>query len=213
MSKPQSFGSFDEVPLPVLSNSMLIEIKKQYEDYYNESFGTASSKGLYSNHDWRRIQYCINLIEADKGSALDVGVGPAALLNFLNQARQFDQVTGIDVRRYSKLLLLDESIDYRIMDATKMIFNDESYDTVICMEVLEHLTLNSMIEALSELRRVAKKKLIMSVPFEEPEPLPSYHKQRFDQEKLIEYFPNAEIKLLQRPKRKGWPWAIMVEQF
>jgi hypothetical protein len=191
--------NISETALPVLSDAVLKDLKLTYEQNYLVEFGSKSSKGLYSNQDWRRVQYCVDSIPKNT--------------NVLHMSGRFERVSGIDIRRYSKLILVDKDIDYRLMDATAMSFEDASFDTVVCMEVLEHMPQDSMVAALSELRRVSKKNLIMSVPFEEPEPLPAYHKQRFTDKELREYFPNAEIKLLKRPKNKGWPWAIMVEKF
>ena len=91
-----------------------------------------------------------------------------------------------------------------------MRFEDNAPDVVMCMGVLEHLEVKDFNNAVRELRRVARNKLIMSAPFEE-ENLPAYHKQRFTRKGLAKTFPDAEIKLLVKPQPGVWPWAFIIE--
>ncbi|KKN76036.1 hypothetical protein LCGC14_0374260 [marine sediment metagenome] len=49
-------------------------------------------------------------------------------------------------------------------DIENLTYKDNEFDTVCCLEVLEH-TLNP-VKAIKELKRVAKKRLIISVPLE-----------------------------------------------
>ncbi|WP_434289836.1 class I SAM-dependent methyltransferase [Celeribacter sp. SCSIO 80788] len=202
-----------DIPLPPVTDPLLKLLREYYGYKYVELHGRNSGKGFYTQHDWRRIQYGIELLDPDSRSILDVGVGPSALLNYLQLGKHYETVTGIDLRRYSKQILVDEQTDFRVMDATALSFETDSYDTVVCMEVLEHIPGDAMFTALEELRRVAKKQLIVSVPFDEPQPLPPYHHQYFDAARIAEVFPKAEIHVLQRPHRKGWPWAIAIETF
>ena len=49
-------------------------------------------------------------------------------------------------------------------DALKLSYKDNSFDTVCCLETLEH-TLNP-VNAMLELKRVAKKRIIICIPLE-----------------------------------------------
>ncbi len=49
-------------------------------------------------------------------------------------------------------------------DIEKLTYKDKSFDTVSCLEVLEHLY--NPIDAIKELKRVARKRIIVSVPSE-----------------------------------------------
>jgi len=49
-------------------------------------------------------------------------------------------------------------------DVQNLSFKDKSFDIVLCQEVLEHVP--NPVQAMKELKRVAKKQLIISVPFE-----------------------------------------------
>ena len=53
------------------------------------------------------------------------------------------------------------------MDATAMTFQDNSFDYVFCLEVLEHLNERSSLDAVQEMKRVSRGKVVISVPFEE----------------------------------------------
>jgi hypothetical protein len=196
-------------PAPI-SDLLLRFIRSEYERHYSEKY-QGEMKGLYREADWRRLEYATSLIPADTESVLEVGVGPGPLLNYLTMCRRYKKVVGIDIRRYSRFLPLSPNLDLRLMRVEKMDFETASFDMVFCMEVLEHVPVEVMLRGIYELRRVAGKRLVMSVPFEEPLPLPSYHLQRFERERLLDLFPDAEIRLVHRPRRKGLPWALMIE--
>ena len=49
-------------------------------------------------------------------------------------------------------------------DVQNLSFPDKSFDIVLCQQVLEHV--HDPVKAISELKRVAGKQLIISVPYE-----------------------------------------------
>lgn len=199
----------EQIKLEPISNGTLLEVRQKFDEEYGRRFGKTAGKGLYSETDWRRLNWVMDQIPKDCKSVLDVGTGPGALINTLALSERFDKVNGIDVRKYSKFVGLSDKFTLEIMDATNMKFEDSQFDCVICMEVIEHLPDGMMEAAIAELRRVTRKRLIMSVPFKEPEPLPHYHLQRFDEERIQRVFPRAEYELVgvERPT----PWAFLTE--
>lgn len=85
------------------------------------------------------------------GSVLDVGCDRAVLKSLLPTLNY----TGIDVEGNPTLRLDLEKID-------RLPFDNDSFDCVLCLEVLEHLdNLHSMF---SEAVRVAKRYMILSLP-------------------------------------------------
>jgi SAM-dependent methyltransferase len=185
------------------------ELTETYEFYTNKF--PDEKLGVYSKFDWQRIRDAYLMV--DGKSVLDVGVGNGAFLQVLHRSKRFDHICGIDVRRHS-MLQLPEGVDFRIMSATNMrAFPNGSFDSVVCMEVLEHLEAKDFYPALDELRRVTKNSLIVTVPFNEPQPVwwhdrPGGHRQSFDRDMLEEIFENAIASKLER---HGVPWLLIVE--
>jgi len=202
--------SFAIVSLPSLEGSRIQPTKTLYDQHYAKLFPGIKT-GLYRPHDWQRIEHALSLIPETCQSVLDVGTGPGALLNHLTLEGNIPIVTGIDLREYSKFYQIAEILDWRRMDVRSLTFADRAYDVVICMEVLEHLEPTDFSLALSELRRVAKRRLIATVPFNEPLPLPKYHKQRFDEQRVRSSFPGAHVSLLRRSPSSDWYWALIIE--
>ena len=72
-------------------------------------------------------------------------------------------------------------------DITKLPFANNSFGCVIAMEILEHLSLRQLLEAISQIKRVATDTIIVSVPYDEV-PLGKTHLQRFNASRLKSYF-------------------------
>ncbi len=210
----------DELVLPRVSDTLLAAIRTSYNETYQRELGVTQGRGFFRDADWRRINFAVSLLPKDAKSALDVGVGAGVLLNYLTMAERFERVVGIDIDRHFNFLSLSNDVDWRQMDACNMSFPDNHFDIVFCMEVLEHLDDAQFERALAELRRVTRHRLVASVPFDEPLPLPTFHKQHFDKPRIERVFPTASVTLLhkQAPKKADdakpsriCPWALMVE--
>ena len=95
-------------------------------------------------------------------SILDVGCGTGFLLRRILQARgaTFERVTGTD------LIVPEEQTDLELVPAKieKLPFSNGEFDTVICTHVIEHIL--DYQQAIRELRRICRKKLIIVVPRE-----------------------------------------------
>lgn len=146
-------------------------------------------------------------------SLLDVGVGQGQFIHALNLMSQFKKLVGIDIKIYPgmKRLMKEYSTSnlFKIMDVINLQFSDQEFDIVTCMECLEHLEIPAFNAALKELRRVCRKRLLITVPFQE-NPLPKYHKQSFDVPKLEQYFPQAEKIILNYKNKTNW--VLIIEE-
>jgi 2-polyprenyl-3-methyl-5-hydroxy-6-metoxy-1,4-benzoquinol methylase len=200
--------NYADITLPPMADPLMQGIRRRFERHYLETFGHSKGTGLYSEHDWRRLDWMAAHLPRG-GSILDVGVGPGAFLNYLTLCGLYDQAVGIDIRPYSKYFEVDVPLDRRIMSATDMDFADRSFDTVVCMEVLEHLERQDFESAMGELKRVCAGRLFLTVPFEEPLPLPSYHKLRFLAQDIQEVFPGGTLTLLRKGKAGTVPWMLV----
>jgi ubiquinone/menaquinone biosynthesis C-methylase UbiE len=147
--------------------------------------------------DAQRLTAVIRQVKGD--SVLDVGSGAG----FLAKALRCDGKKVVEVDIHPK----GDAMKASVLDLP---FPENAFDTVTCLEVLEHLSPTDTTKAVSELRRVAKDRLIVTVPYSEPTPLPSYHKNRFCSSAIEGLFPKATYTLLFKPIH-GTHW-IMIEE-
>lgn len=99
-------------------------------------------------------------------SILDVGCGEGFILEKLREKKIGKKLTGID---FSKRAIeigkkLHPCLSLKHGDIYNIPFEADSFDLVICCEVLEHL--EHPENALRELKRVTKTNCIISVPHE-----------------------------------------------
>ena len=97
---------------------------------------------------------------------LEVGCGEGYLLNRLNGLRKFEKVLGTDLSDEVVCLAKQKypHINFLEVDICSMNFKENEFDIVIACEVLEHL--KDYEGALLEIKRVARKFAIISVPVE-----------------------------------------------
>jgi len=130
------------------------------KEYYKQQGlwkGPSSSKIVLE-----RINKTISLIPTDVKTVLEVGCGNGAIINRL-QKRGLD-CFGVDVS--------EEGLKYvkckkKLMSGDHLDFKNNSFDLVICSEVLEHLSLHVYKKTLKELERVAKKYILITTPYKQ----------------------------------------------
>jgi len=153
----------------------------------------------------QRIKETIDAIPSDAQSILDVGCGSGVFLNTLisSKAGVFNRIAGLDVSSEALKQLKCEAYQSSVK---KMPFKDKSFDIVTCLEVLEHLNNNELPYALSEIERISRKHILLTVPNEEdlmqnlvicPKCFccfsPWYHVRSFHQKDLIGLFPSFRL--------------------
>jgi len=99
-------------------------------------------------------------------SILDVGAGEGFTLQKLKDNKIGEKLEGIEYMDEAIKLGKHYHPDITIKkgDIYKLPYKDNSFDVVICSEVMEHL--EDPEKALKELKRVTKKYLLLSVPNE-----------------------------------------------
>lgn len=130
---------------------------------YTESMrGKQIDKGHYTEDAYldesRFVSYyhqISEVLDAMPKSVLEVGVGDHVLGNYLKSN------TGI---QYTSLDIAEDLQPDIVGSITALPFPDRSFDVVCAFEVLEHLPFEESKKALSELARVAKKYVILSLP-------------------------------------------------
>ena len=108
-----------------------------------------------------RIAKLLAFLPSDVETILDAGCGNGIITNKLIAKYQ---VTGLDISpaalKYLQCPVVQASV-------TEIPFPAKSFDAVICNEVLEHLDNAALQKAVQELKRVAAKYIIISVPHKE----------------------------------------------
>lgn len=178
---------------------------------YEEEFGEPPEQpgGWYREADWKRTSFVLERLQPG-GLLLDVGAGAGQFANMLASTEQWDSVTALDHTRFGKYREYFDGIQRTDASIVKLPFDDDHFDVVTCMEVLEHVPDDVFLPGIAELRRVCRGQLVMSVPFQEQEPLSKGHHRRFEPSDIRELFPDARLTVLTRPRM---PWMIIEERF
>src|SRR3989338_5499113 len=92
----------------------------------------------------RRFKEVGSLIEPTGGSMLDIGCADGVFTNVLLEKSNAAQIIGIDVLEDSVRWATDRwkresRLSFRVADAHILPFLDASFDTVYCLEALEHV--------------------------------------------------------------------------
>lgn len=149
-----------------------------------------------------RIGDLLNLVPEKGDSALDVGARDGYISALLTKS--FQTVTALDL---SKPDVKHDQIHCVRGDVTSLGFPDDSFDLVLCTEVLEHLPQDCVTKACLELARVAKTHLLVGVPYKQDIRVgrttcgacgkknpPWGHINTFDEERLRFLFPDLVVK-------------------
>jgi SAM-dependent methyltransferase len=107
---------------------------------------------------------CVGLIQQFLGppplSVLDVGCGVGAYAHPL-RGLGYDWM-GTEIKDSDCAALAAQNLPHRKSDGNRLPFDDASFDAAIAIEVLEHI--QDAPAFLMEMRRVAKKRILLSVP-------------------------------------------------
>ena len=125
------------------------------KEYWNSYWGEASNLQKNFENDSPELRDLGNLTI---GTILDVGCGSGHHTKYLS-----GDVTVCDLSE-NAVKFVQEKLGYKgfVCDVSRGLPEDTSYDTVICTEVLEHV--EDPIRLIKELKRVARKRVIVSVP-------------------------------------------------
>jgi ubiquinone/menaquinone biosynthesis C-methylase UbiE len=103
------------------------------------------------------------VLESVVGDVLEVGCGSGYLAS---QLAKHHRVTACDIHVNESLPGKFPHITFVNASASKLPFSDKSFDTVVSTHVLEHV--QDIDTAVRELRRVARKRIVIVVPRQRP---------------------------------------------
>jgi SAM-dependent methyltransferase len=137
----------------------------RYDDSYYESLGLP--RGILTLNDKIRYLHVSEWIAGD--SLLDVGAYSGDFIKFAQQKHNLKSVYGTEVCD-QRIKLANEKIGNHVVrmgfrQGGLDEFEENSVDTITCMEVLEHV--DDLNRAIGELLRVARKRIIITVPWEQ----------------------------------------------
>jgi ubiquinone/menaquinone biosynthesis C-methylase UbiE len=135
-----------------------------FEKEYYESPEFWSEGMVADLSNTARINETIALIPDDSRSLLDVGCGNGVFPNKLIKEKPELKVVATDRSKEALKHVLSEKFE---SDISNIPVNDLQYDCVTCLQVLEHIPVQMYDASLKELARVAKKYVLISVPFNE----------------------------------------------
>jgi SAM-dependent methyltransferase len=96
---------------------------------------------------------------------LDIGCGKGEPMRFINRDKQFYAV-GVDIFELYLRQCRHQNIhnDYVLCDVRRLPFREKSFNTVLCLEVLEHLERGDGQRLLQAIEKIARHQVIISTP-------------------------------------------------
>jgi 2-polyprenyl-3-methyl-5-hydroxy-6-metoxy-1,4-benzoquinol methylase len=175
-------NSFDKMfnhrVVDALRHSEREKYDRKYFDvnYWREDLpGLSGNRGLSyddASHQ-QRFRSLYNAIIEQRGPRrlLDVGCGPGFLLEEA-LAHGID-ARGLDVSRIARDLFSSRTENnwpnrFDVSPVTQMSFADEAFDLCICLDVLEHVIVFDIFQAVQELCRVCSRDIICSINLDNP---------------------------------------------
>ncbi len=125
------------------------------------------NKKIYEDHDWEKldliklkpkIEKVIEWIPSDVKTILDVGCGNGVITNILGD--HFD-VTAVDRSKKALSYVKTKKVE---ASADNIPLEDKSFDLAFSSEMLEHLDDKTLGGTISELKRLSKKYIFITVP-------------------------------------------------
>jgi SAM-dependent methyltransferase len=123
-------------------------------------------EGALGEDDQRRVEDIARSIPDDVSTLADVGCGNGLFLNHIVDAYpgRFERLVGVD---RSQAALAHVRAETMTASIDELPFADGELDAVTCLQVIEHLPLEVYDRGLAELARVARRYVILGVPYDE----------------------------------------------
>lgn len=125
----------------------------------NRKFWSLNQSSYHGSHNARWLIYLSNEFIGRK--ILDAGAGDGSLVSYLRKEFKEAEVKGID--------LAPKRDDLDTGDLTALPYPSETFDTVFCSEVIEHVSMDDAHKITAELHRVLKPGgfIIFTTPYSE----------------------------------------------
>lgn len=122
-------------------------------------------KGMVEDSDnLLRIKETIDIIPSNIKSLVDIGCGNGVFAKMLRELRP--EIKSLSIDRSESALRFVET-PKMVGDIKDLPLENKSFDCVTCLQVLEHIPFPVYEKVLFQLSRIAKKNIIVSVPYNE----------------------------------------------
>lgn len=119
------------------------------------SAGHYSARAYDGRLRWMSYFHQVDLaLDGEPAQVLEIGAGSGFISRYLRSI-------GVDVTTVDSDA---ERAPDRVGDVRALPFADDEYDTVLCAQVLEHLPREDFGAAIAELARVARRRVVLSLP-------------------------------------------------
>lgn len=134
---------------------MEMDLKK----YYNRCYSYESERDLSNPLTRYLLKNRIKIASLATGKVLDIGCGDGYIATHIK-----GDITGIDISKKLVEIARKRRIKAGVGNAEKLRFPNNSFDTIIILDTLEHL--KNPLKCLKEVKRVLKKRgtLLLTVP-------------------------------------------------
>jgi len=174
-TKLLKYGSLEEIVKKIgviaiidfaISNFLNL-ISKRF--YRSNSANYGLSEAFFRSRDidrWSRYMYVANEIQKTKtkSSVLDIGSGGLGISGFLSPERSDLNFFLLDVRKDAFKGL--RRVHRIVGDGCKLPFRDKAFDIVVSVDTAEHIPKLSRHNFYKELKRVCKKRIILTCPIQ-----------------------------------------------
>jgi len=160
-----------------------IEYATQYKkDYTLDNTFKGFRSRIIAYREIKIVKYFLNKIVNNNMKILDLPCGTGKLgATFSNYPIH---VIAGDVSKSMLELAKDEynneKIDFKIMDALNIPYDDNYFDTIVCLRLFQRIPADTRLRILSEFRRTSKRNLIISYSF-----ISIWQKIRFKIKKIL----------------------------
>lgn len=143
-----------------------MELKKIVGEYHSQNI-------LVKKLFFDRLKIAVDLArntlsDNPTASVIDIGCGQGMLLKILKKTFPNAALHGIDIEPNVIQLAKNIKATIQVMSVTKIKFENNLFNIVFCLDVLEHLTSTELKMAANEIKRILKPNglLITSLPTE-----------------------------------------------
>lgn len=166
----QKFASTNQLNKLIKTYKKINKGNPNSAEFWNNEIITNEQENRIDPMTKDRIKSTIKFMKSTSRKVLDIGIGYGLIERMINKKRKKIQIFGIDIsnkgvekaqRKYTG--------GFKIGSILKIPFRNTFFDTVIVLEVLEHILSADTFKAYREIKRVLKKngQLIISVPVNE----------------------------------------------